>query len=829
MPILFDSGKRVEAYNTATEADSFEIADEAINYNAAIIDSMKASYESAKCHNLGIINEGFTDMMVRLKEWFINWLDHFRLHITNYFMKIQKHLRMLVVKATKTVSYRGKIKTGFTVKGFEYNLEGKLNNWCINDIISRIESATNAVENAGADVGQVLVKELANVGSIELFDKYRGNLLGKNYIMQREFNDELDRFFRNGSERKKDISITERYVDNIYDESKHLRRILADLQKERAMLESNVNGILSFLNKRPAFLAEQNKENKIYREKVVSATEVNNAITAIYARSASSLKTTLLICEQFFNRKIIAVNEALRFYNSIMSQALGSANETVKESTSITEGTYFEMLEEELSYLQDEYESDMIDEATLELFVYTEAWEAKQEAITMEEANGRVVVGANDKPVTQRRVRGFGNRIADLVRRFIQFIGNILSKFDQALGDILKTDIEWLRANSHFITDMPAEVLNTLTLNYSNYMHTQAHQRILEKKLPDGANLANIIDHIGRGAVNARMNKNQSYNAANECYRQFFPTLVRIDPTNWKVAATMYYRGYGRNIPKSIKMNSGQAETVTAKGQQCAQVLSEMMKYCLNYKQYAQSAENTVSTIKNAIAAQQKTIEKVMQTKSELNSGPTNEGFEPYSLLEDVYLVNEELGASSAGAGNNANAGGTVSNAGPAAGPSGISKGAPPKKEPAPVNNLKNTVGNKNALNKDQKQAAAEKEVKEKALKRTNEVLDTTSYAAEQIKTAFTVCVSIGTAKLTVCEEIHKSYMRVLHGVVDAVRKYNGNAEEDRENAQYNKEQEDRAEAEHQAKRQDIKRRNQLRADRRTGLYGKMKNFFAGA
>jgi hypothetical protein len=101
---------------------------------------------------------------------------------------------------------------------------------------------------------------------------------------------------------------------------------------------------------------------------------------------------------------------------------------------------------------------------------------------------------------------------------------------------------------------------------------------------------------------------------------------------------------------------------------------------------------------------------------------------------------------------------------------------------------------------------------------------DYATEASRQLIAAYQVCSSICTAKLTVCEEIERSYMRVLRGVAAAVQKYNGDNDQERSNRQYNRERQEDQQAAQDERLQKIRFRNQQKKARNTGLIGGMKN-----
>ena len=834
MPILLDD---IKSSNTddfknypaiesiGIDIDDILIGDDAIiaenDYTDSLIYSLRATYEALKADEPHILYEGFSDNAKSIVKWFKEWLNNFKKAVVKFFTKLYAKVAKFKFKAAKIES-RGFIPvTQFTVKGYDYTFDygnNKVPN-IINDVIYKTTLAVESIKSHKENIN-VVVNRLCNELGNTCISVYRGMLVGGDFVDAEYFDTELFRHFHSGAERgdKKDIVITAPALRNYVRQVKTIQGVIKNCENDKKRLENDTDRIIKWLSDQISYLSKVSAD---------SMKETEKALTAIYNHSNNIIKRVHFICAKYYSEKLHALNEAIIFYDYIMDKAQGL--QPASESQDVTE--YMKLEDNAFYHINESFNSDMVDYAISELYFLSEAWEAKRIVI---EADNRVQVGINKAPITRRRVTGVFGTIKETIRKIIAFIMNALERFNQAVSDLLKSDVQWVIDNNSLLNNLPPQVLQTMTLNYTNYMHTGAHQRVAERNLPTNGSLRNIAQRIGQEAVRAKQSGNQ-LDGAMTCYKNYFPQLYKLDPNNWKNAALLYYRGgsNGSYLPPE-KKRPGRGETVVAKGAECQRVIKTMTDYVLNYKQYASACSNMLGDLKVAMNEQSAVLDKLAKERSMLTNEAdvSNATFGPemYSILENdnIYrtdlasmdivtvegmdYIKEELGSGAANPQHPL-----------------YMTGARPTQQPqqAPQQNQNNANPNQNANNNQQQNNQQQQQQNQPNQQQKQQQLKQNEYssdAARQLISAYQVCSSICTAKLTVCEEIERSYMRVLRGVAAAVHKYNGDTDQDRANRQYNQNRQNDRQAAQDERLQKIRYRNEQKKARRTGLIGGMKN-----
>ena len=536
------------------------------------------------------------------------------------------------------------------------------------------------------------------------------------------------------------------------------------------------------------------------------------------------IKRAHFICAKYYSEKLHALDEAVQFYDYIMDRAQGLVGiSSTSESTD-----YIKLGDNTFYAINESFNSSLLETAISELYFLGEAWEAKEIVI---EADNNVQVGINKAPITRRRVTGIFGTIKEAIRKIIVFIMNALERFQQAVADLLKSDVQWVIDNNAMLNNLPPQVLQTMTLNYTNYLHTNAHQRIAERNLPMNGSLRSIAQRIGNEAIKAKQAGRQ-LDGAMTCYKNFFPQLYKLDPNNWKNAALTYYRGgsNGSYLPPERK-RPGRGETVMARGGDCQGVIKAMTAYVLNYKQYSAACIQMMNNLKAAMNEQNGVLNRLAKERATMTNEAdiSNATFGPdmYSILENDNISRTELVSMDILTKDGLNylreeiGDGAANPQHPI-----YMTGARPSQNPQPTQNAQQ----QQAPNQ-QQQAQQPKQAKPVQTEQPNQQQqrqvqqnDYNSDASRQLIAAYQVCSSICTAKLTVCEEIERSYMRVLRGVAAAVQKYNQDNNTDRANRQYNRDRQADQQAAQDERLRKIEYRNQQKKARNTGLIGGMKN-----
>lgn len=795
-------------------------------YNDILITSLRATYEGCKCNSPEIVQEGFSDVVESIVAWFKKWLAKFKEFITTAFQRLHMYLASTNKKIEVFVSRGGKMED-FTVQGYSYTIDGNSVNTCsVYDIINKTESAIAAVANSDSDLRVIVNQVIKEIASPDAMNYYRGEICGRGPTTAEDFVPAIRRSFRGGMEEMRDIVVMSKTIREFAQNARKMKNVLVKVKKEKDDLEAQVKRIIDHtkhqshivhrFRETSAFEKQQDIVQQIrkrtdspdiYRYRENADEDVYRAITMIYNQSNNAIRSVHVMCDRFLNEKIKAIKEAISFYNWCISKANGE-----KVSTSIEAFDYTEEFEHVFSIANEAYNNDLLNEGLNELVVLGQCYEAQE---IMFEAGGVEIKDKDNKPV-KRRVRGLFGHVKEFIRKIVNFLTETISKFSDAVSDILKTDQEWLGDNNSFFEDLPSDILMNMTLTVVPYFQRKTVARMKQPKLPmsSGGTIQSIIDWI-IDKLKGRKKEGNVYIREQDFYAHFFPDLYKYDKENPKRGALRYYR-------------DGEPETITIKGGACKNAILGMRDFCRNYKMYSDSAKRTITEVKNMIADQENVLRRLETERSRINSSPLREMVETipamgmFSILEGSFLYNSEffhmkkldctgddyiplLEGIGATADNSTNkvTGNTAAAPSQSSGTKSVKDANAEKKdEPKP-------------MTRDEKaQATARNDIE--------------SNEARQMIKAFQVCVTIATCKLTVCEEIHKSYMKILHGIVDGIKGRDEKAQKNEENRQYNQDQKEEDDRRFKEKLEKMDRAHKIAKKGRRGIWPNLKGVIFG-
>ena len=816
-----------EVEESSIDLDDLLIGDTAISmendYSEALLNSLRATYEGMKADDLDIVCEGVFDNAREVISWFQQWLTNFKNAVVKYFTKLYQKVSKFKFKASKVASAGFVPVKQFVVKGYEYTFDygNQRVPQIINDILYKTQQAVDSIKNHSENVEVVVNRYCNELGNASI-SIYRGMLTGEDFVDAEYYEESLFRHFHGGADRgdKKDILITTPALRNFVRQVKVIQNVIKNCENDKERMKNDTERIINWIKTQSVYTDKPTYHFE--DEDKFSENRVGRALAAIYSHANNILKRAHFVCAKYYSEKLHALDEAIQFYDYVLGRAQGSLDKPLNESS------VYQKLEDSTYYsIYEAFNAELVEEAISELYLLTEAWEAKELVI---EADNAVQVGVNKAPITRRRVTGIFGNIKEAIRKILAFIFNALERFNEAVANLLKTDVQWVADNNALLNNLPPQVLQTMTLNYTNYMHTNAHQRIAERNLPTNGSLRSIATRIGNEAVKAKQAGRQ-LDGAMTCYKNYFPQLYKLDPNNWKNAALRYYRGgsNGSYLPPERKRPGG-GETVMARGADCQQVIKNMTIYVLNYKQYSSACVQTLNQLRAAMNEQNSIIDRLSKERGTL----TNEadishatfGGAMYSILENSTLMDSDL----VGNIKITTSGGLdylreeLGNG--AANPQHpiYMTGARPSQHPNPQQAAQQQAQQQQPQQQAQQNPPKQNQQQPQQQQQNAQQADYATEASRQLIAAYQVCSSICTAKLTVCEEIERSYMRVLRGVAAAVQKYNGDNDKERSNRQYNQERQEDRQAAQDERLQKIRYRNEQKKARNTGLIGGMRN-----
>lgn len=277
----------------------------------------------------------------------------------------------------------------------------------------------------------------------------------------------------------------------------------------------------------------------------------------------------------------------------------------ITQEFNMVDTNFIDATEEAFLEAQEEYELTRINDLYMEATILFDAYTTG--SLVLED----VKIGATNKPIEQKLIKGNMNRLTNYFGKIIKFFKGLINNFLENISDIFKTDVEWLQTNMQYLDKMPKEVINTLTLSCIPYWQNnngKGHELFMTDKLPytakyAGSEVNGIIDTITKI-------KDQAKHEENEIYKEFFDPLYKLNSENVKQGAFLYYRG----SQTSTKFS----------GNDAVKVINIMKVFIMDSPKY----QNMLKAANNRVSKQMENLEKELeqhQSKGkELGTGQEN-------------------------------------------------------------------------------------------------------------------------------------------------------------------------------------------------------------
>ena len=489
-----------------------------------------------------------------------------------------------------------------------------------------------------------------------------------------------------------------------------------------------------------------------------------------------------------------------------------------------TDTNYVDAVEEMFLEAQEEYELDRINDLYTESVILFDAYTTG--SLVLED----VKIGATSKPIEQKIIHGSMNRLSNYFKKIIKFMKEISEKWVEAMSNVFKDAQEWINENQHYLVNIPEEAINTMTLSCVVYWEVgegkiNAHPLFEDPKLPRSPNYVNADVNTILEAIKKMDQKKHDENGV---YQEFFQPLFNLDQKSIKKAAFLYYRG-------------GQPGTKKFEKTDCKTAIENMMGFLLNHTKMATAIKQGQEAYTKELERLEEELEKHQAKGRELGTGEENlpvnrgngklesdgkttqavpesffyafDGISLHSELEGASLFQTDFAdmiydtngykiimeTAAAATGNTS----TVAS-GSVAGGNNNSVNAAPSKQDLQTSN-QNAQTNEDRLK--------------------NSIAQTSTNACIQY------CRMGGTVfsvKQSVFREISDHYVTTLKQVVDAVKKYQGVLDEEKENKEYNKQQEmNKDKLKEQMVADNIRKRQIRNANK--GIFRRIwSNFFGG-
>lgn len=447
---------------------------------------------------------------------------------------------------------------------------------------------------------------------------------------------------------------------------------------------------------------------------------------------------------------------------------------------------FVDAVEEAFLEAQEEYELARINDLYTESVILFNAYTTG--SLVLED----VKIGATSKPIEQKIIHGSMNRISNYFKRILKFLKELSDKFMESISNVFKDGQEWINDNRHYLENIPEEALNTMTLTCVPYWEQGAHARFEEDSLPRSAayasaNTTQILESIKK--------LDQKRHEENAIYQEFFADLYKLDNKSIKKAAFIYYRG-GQPTSKQFEKAA------------CKDAIEKMSAFLLNHNRYQTKVKACQDAFTKDIEKLEEELEEYQKKGQELGVGQENlptmkngkwqsdgktttnveslffefDGVSLHSDLEGASLFDTEF----ADMMYDTNGYKILMEAGTIANSPSVSGGSSTVTTGGGNSSTASGTGGASSISpNDNAQNAANIQTNTDRLR--NSIHQTATNACIQY------CKMGGTVfsvKLSVFREITDHYVNTCKQVVDAVKKYQGVLDEEKENKEYNKQQE---------------------------------------
>ena len=378
-----------------------------------------------------------------------------------------------------------------------------------------------------------------------------------------------------------------------------------------------------------------------------------------------------------------------------------------------------------------------------------------------------VKIGATNKPIEQKLIKGNVNRLQNYFKKLIKFLGDLFNGFMEKVSGVFKNNQEKLAENAKYLNPIPKEALKTMSLSAIPYWDKS---RSCHEKLMDQTRGYYSKQYVGKKIteIYAELDKvNEDTMNKNELYQHFFKPLYDLDTENVKNAAFIYFRG-------------GQADTVQYNGNDCQLVVKIMYNFVMESQKYInlikaehKNMQTELEKLDGMLDSFKEHGESVGVKTSE--ESYTFEGKEMYSDIEDSSLfltefydkMKDEYGNSI-----------VLEDIAPVEVQSTPDSSKPADKSTPADNKTSTTTTTTANNNQQQNNNDHEKKSAESNISKTKIAMD---FAR--------TCSTVLSVKLSVYEEVSNHYTNTCLQVASAVKKYLGVKEEEEENKNYNQQQ----------------------------------------
>lgn len=280
-------------------------------YYTRALEFLRYVYTGNKESILSIIQEAFFDFNIDTKNNFFKVINR---SIDYYKEKKYVIIKTLLKKKYRVQDYLNKDFTEFTIKGYNYTIDPSfnINNDIIYDIIKKHDMYIDDViyERKTPSVATSIAYN--EINSNEIYNSYRGKVIGISYCTVDEYRVLLRAKFRDNTTNKIDILVNKITLMDIIKKLNSFDYIINISEKEENKIDEFNDMISRFADDNSKLITKYHKD--FYNKDKV------NAVASIHSQAVTAMRMVYNIYNTYIVEKINAIHEAIDFYIRILER-----------------------------------------------------------------------------------------------------------------------------------------------------------------------------------------------------------------------------------------------------------------------------------------------------------------------------------------------------------------------------------------------------------------------------------------------------------------------------------------------------------------------------
>ena len=290
---------------------------ENIAYYDSAIEFLRSVYTGNKDSIVSIIREAFFDFSFNLKNTFFNSMNSI-IDSNNKRMieKCRSIISKYKINNVKDVEFKE-----FTVKGYNYTIDNiiEVDYGIIDDIITKSDTYIDDIINDKKVPTVAVNLAYSDINSHDAYNQYRGAILGLDSVEVQDYRRILRASFRGNQENKIEILVNRNTLREYTKKIIQLENLLPKLDYEKRNIDTMKRKINEYSANSSMLFKEENSTTNIRGVDIYDKNKVC-AVAAIYSQTTTALRTVYNMYLEYHVEKLNAINEALSFYDGILSR-----------------------------------------------------------------------------------------------------------------------------------------------------------------------------------------------------------------------------------------------------------------------------------------------------------------------------------------------------------------------------------------------------------------------------------------------------------------------------------------------------------------------------